>query len=106
MTRTVGTVCEPALRMKLNIIDFFASEALMKIRNVLAMTLLVASPSLLANTFQPTQGACNGVSKEISRVSKELKETKSSIQGEWLKKQLKALESKKSSCTTKGFSVN
>lgn len=78
----------------------------MSTRNALALALLLSSPSVMANTFQPTQGACNGVSKEIARVSKELKETKSSIQGEWLKKQLKALESKKSSCTNKGFSVN
>lgn len=78
----------------------------MKTRNLLAIGLLVTSPSLMANGFQPTQGACNGVSKEIARVSKELRETKSTLQGEWLKKQLKALESKKSSCTTKGFSTN
>ncbi len=80
--------------------------AFMKSRNLIAIGLLIASPSLFANTFNPTQGACNGVNKEISRVTKELKETKSSIQGEWLKKQLKALETKKRSCSSKGLTTN
>ncbi|MCU7554655.1 hypothetical protein OCL06_08590 [Alteromonas sp. ASW11-19] len=78
----------------------------MKSRTLLAIGMLVASPSLFANTFNPSPGACSGVNKEISRVSKELKETKSSIQGEWLKKQLKALESKKRSCSSKGLTTN
>ncbi|GGW83873.1 hypothetical protein [Alteromonas halophila] len=56
--------------------------------------------------FSPSEAGCKGVAKEIKRVTREKAATSSRIQGEWLDKQLQALNSKKSSCETKGFSTN
>jgi hypothetical protein len=43
------------------------------------------------------------VGKEISRVSGEMDAAKSGIQKSWLKRQLGALETKRSNCSTNGF---
>ncbi len=62
-----------------------------------------AAPVSAYDGFNPSADGCKGVAKEINRVNKELSATSSKIQGEWLKKQLEALNSKKASCETNGF---
>lgn len=64
---------------------------------------VVAAPVSAYDGFNPSAPGCKGVAKEIKRVNKELSATSSKIQGEWLKKQLEALNSKKATCETSGF---
>jgi len=58
-----------------------------------------------AGSFEATPGICKGVDKEITRVKSELAQQPSSIQAEWLERQLKALQTKKSACGDKGHST-
>ncbi|CAD5254292.1 conserved exported hypothetical protein [Alteromonas sp. 38] len=62
-----------------------------------------SSAALANGGFQPTAKACVNVGKEISRVSGEMDAAKSGIQKSWLKRQLGALETKRSNCSSKGF---
>lgn len=76
----------------------------MKQQAIIASVALVISSAALANGgFQPTAKACVNVGKEISRVSGEMDAAKSGIQKSWLKRQLGALETKRSNCSTNGF---
>ena len=56
--------------------------------------------------FEPTPRACVNVGKEISRVTIEMNGARSGIQKSWLKRQLNALNTKRSSCSRKGFRVD
>ncbi|MAI64172.1 MAG: hypothetical protein CL600_04725 [Alteromonas sp.] len=68
------------------------------------LSAIVFSSSALANGgFQPTKKECVNVGKEIVRVSGEMETTTSSIQKSWLKRQLSALNTKRTSCSVKGF---
>ncbi len=76
----------------------------MKQQAIIASVALVISSAALANGgFQPTAKACVNVGKEISRVSGEMDAAKSGIQKSWLKRQLGALETKRSNCSSYGF---
>ena len=69
----------------------------MKQQLLLAVSAVFFSSSAFANGgFEPNPKACVNVGKEINRVSTEMS---------WLKRQLGALESKRSHCSTKGFST-
>ncbi|MDO6567750.1 hypothetical protein Q4561_11830 [Alteromonas sp. 1_MG-2023] len=75
---------------------------------IASVALLISSAAFssaaMANEgFQPTAKACVNVGKEISRVSGEMDAAKSGIQKSWLKRQLGALNTKRSSCSSKGF---
>ena len=73
----------------------------MKQQAIIASVALVISSAALANGgFQPTAKACVNVGKEISRVSGEMDAAKSGIQKSWLKRQLGALETKRSNCSS------
>ncbi|RDV25582.1 hypothetical protein DXV75_09845 [Alteromonas aestuariivivens] len=78
----------------------------MRTRVIPLLVLSMMAPSLMAADFQPSQGACKGVDKEIERVTREMEETTSNIKGEWLKRQKRALETKKSSCSDNGYTVD
>lgn len=67
---------------------------------------VAAAPVSAYDGFSPSADGCKGVAKEVKRVGKELSATSSKIQGEWLEKQLQALNSKKSTCETKGFETD
>ena len=76
----------------------------MKQQAIIASVAMVISSAALANGgFQPTAKACVNVGKEISRVSGEMDAAKSGIQKSWLKRQLGALETKRSNCSSNGF---
>jgi len=76
----------------------------MKQQAIIASVAMVISSAALANGgFQPTAKACVNVGKEISRVNGEMNAAKSGIQKSWLKRQLGALETKRSNCSTNGF---
>ncbi|NDV92412.1 hypothetical protein GTH32_14635 [Alteromonas sp. 345S023] len=78
----------------------------MKQQLLCAVSAVIFSSSALANGgFEPNPKACVNVGKEISRVSTEMKVAKSGIQKSWLKRQLGALETKRSHCSTKGFGI-
>ena len=78
----------------------------MKQQLLFAVSAVFFSSSAFANGgFEPNPKACVNVGKEINRVSTEMKVAKSGIQKSWLKRQLGALESKRSHCSTKGFST-
>jgi len=70
---------------------------------IASVALLISSAALANGGFQPTAKACVNVGKEISRVSGEMDAAKSGIQKSWLKRQLGALETKRSNCSTNGF---
>tara|TARA_Y100000296_G_scaffold12705_1_gene14724 strand:+ start:3704 stop:3964 length:261 start_codon:yes stop_codon:yes gene_type:complete len=79
----------------------------MKRQTLIALSALMFSSSALANGgFEPNKKACVNVGKEITRVSTEMNVAKSGIQKSWLKRQLSALETKRTSCSTKGFKAN
>ena len=79
----------------------------MKQQTLIALSALVFSSSVLANGgFEPNKKACVNVGKEITRVSSEMDTAKSGIQKSWLKRQLNALETKRNSCSTKGYKAN
>lgn len=79
----------------------------MKQQKLIALSALVFSSSVLANGgFEPNKKACVNVGKEITRVSSEMDTAKSGIQKSWLKRQLNALETKRNSCSTKGYEAN
>jgi len=79
----------------------------MKQHTLIALAALVFSSSALANGgFEPNKKACVNVGKEISRVSSEMDTAKSNIQKSWLKRQLNALNTKRGSCSIKGFGPN
>ncbi|BCO17406.1 hypothetical protein LHL20_14860 [Alteromonas sp. McT4-15] len=79
----------------------------MKQQTLIALSALVFSSSVLANGgFEPNKKACVNVGKEITRVSSEMDTAKSGIQKSWLKRQLNALETKRNSCSTKGYEAN
>ena len=67
---------------------------------IASVALLISSAALANGGFQPTAKACVNVGKEISRVSGEMDAAKSGIQKSWLKRQLGALETKHSNCST------
>ena len=70
---------------------------------IASVALLISSAALANGGFQPTAKACVNVGKEISRVSGEMDAAKSGIQKSWLKRQLGALETKRSNCSSNGF---
>ena len=79
----------------------------MKQQMLIALSALMFSSSVFANGgFEPNKKACVNVGKEITRVSNEMDTAKSGIQKSWLKRQLSALETKRSSCSIKGFKAN
>ena len=79
----------------------------MKQQTLIALSALAFSSSVLANGgFEPNKKACVNVGKEITRVSSEMDTAKSGIQKSWLKRQLSALETKRNSCSTKGYEAN
>lgn len=79
----------------------------MKQHTLIALSAIVFSSSALANGgFEPTKKECTNVGKEIVRVSSEMNTATSGIQRSWLKRQLNALNTKRSSCSTKGFQAN
>lgn len=79
----------------------------MKQQTLLTISALMFSSSVLANGgFEPNKKECVNVGKEITRVSTEMDVAKSGIQKSWLKRQLSALETKRTSCSTKGFKAN
>lgn len=76
----------------------------MKQHTLIALAALAFSSSALASGgFEPNKKACVNVGKEISRVSTEMDTAKSNIQKSWLKRQLNALNTKRGSCSIKGF---
>jgi hypothetical protein len=79
----------------------------MKQHTLIALAALTFSSSALASGgFEPNKKACVNVGKEISRVSTEMDTAKSNIQKSWLKRQLNALNTKRGSCSIKGFEPN
>ena len=70
------------------------------------LAVMAAAPASAYEGFSPSADGCKGVAKEVKRVGNELSTTSSKLQGEWLEKQLQALNSKKNSCETKGFETN
>lgn len=68
--------------------------------------LLLSFQAIANDGFEPTPRACVNVGKEISRVTVEMKGAQSGIQKSWLKRQLNALNTKRASCSTKGFRVD
>ncbi len=76
----------------------------MKQQVLIAISILLFSASSFANGgFEPNEKECVNVGKEITRVRSEMSSATSGIQKSWLKRQLRALEIKRNSCSTKGF---
>ena len=76
----------------------------MKQQTLITLSALFFSSTVLANGgFEPNKKACVNVGKEVTRVSTEMDTAKSGIQKSWLKRQLNALETKRNSCSVKGF---
>ncbi|AGP80353.1 MULTISPECIES: hypothetical protein [Alteromonas] len=79
----------------------------MKQQTLVALSALMFSSSVFANGgFEPNKKECVNVGKEITRVSSEMDTAKSGIQKSWLKRQLGALKTKRTSCSMNGFEAN
>lgn len=76
----------------------------MKQQAIITFCALSFSATTLANGgFEPTAKTCVNVGKEITRVNGDINLAKSGIQKSWLQRQLKALKTKRGSCSLKGF---
>ena len=79
----------------------------MTLHKALLVLLVLFATKSLAGTpnFKPSKSACAGIDKQIELVNDRLRAGYRLQEGERLKEDLRALKSKRYSCTSKGYSV-